>query len=57
MKEGIPMAITHKKNDQLEKMMAGFASIPDFDKPLELNQDGKLVTEKPKPQVKTAKQD
>ncbi|HEL0380705.1 SPJ_0845 family protein [Streptococcus equi] len=51
------MAITHKKNDQLEKMMAGFASIPDFDKPLELNQEGKLVTEKPKPQVKTAKQD
>ncbi|HEK9984374.1 TPA: hypothetical protein TT553_001240 [Streptococcus equi subsp. zooepidemicus] len=51
------MAITHKKNDQLEKMMAGFASISDFDKPLELNQDGKLVTEKPKPQAKTVKQD
>ncbi|HGO0769537.1 TPA: SPJ_0845 family protein, partial [Streptococcus pyogenes] len=28
------MAITHKKNDELEKMLAGFASIPSFDKPL-----------------------
>ncbi|HGO0084541.1 TPA: SPJ_0845 family protein, partial [Streptococcus pyogenes] len=27
------MAITHKKNDELEKMLAGFASIPSFDKP------------------------
>ncbi|HGO0532560.1 TPA: SPJ_0845 family protein, partial [Streptococcus pyogenes] len=25
------MAITHKKNDELEKMLAGFASIPSFD--------------------------
>lgn len=28
------MAITHKKNDELEKMMAGFASLPHFDAPL-----------------------
>lgn len=38
------MAITHKKNDELEKMLAGFASIPSFDKPLEVSTDGKLVT-------------
>ncbi|EHI69985.1 SPJ_0845 family protein [Streptococcus ictaluri] len=34
------MAITHKKNDELEKMMAGFAAIPSFDKPLEVTGDG-----------------
>lgn len=50
------MAITHKKNDELEKMMAGFASIPSFDKPLEVNTDGKLATkEKTTEQTKPRK--
>ncbi len=40
------MAITHKKNDQLEKMMANFAHIPSFDKPLEVDADGKLIDQK-----------
>lgn len=38
------MAITHKKNDELEKMMAGFASLPHFNSPLDVSTDGKLVT-------------
>ncbi|MCB2833085.1 ABC transporter ATP-binding protein [Streptococcus dysgalactiae subsp. dysgalactiae] len=38
------MAITHKKNDELEKMMAGFASLPLFDAPLDVSPDGKLAT-------------
>ncbi|CAN2923650.1 SPJ_0845 family protein [Streptococcus dysgalactiae] len=38
------MAITHKKNDELEKMMAGFASLPHFNAPLDVSTDGKLVT-------------
>ncbi|EFR44763.1 SPJ_0845 family protein [Streptococcus pseudoporcinus] len=37
------MAITHKRNDDLEKMMAGFASIPSFDKPIDLDAEGKLI--------------
>ncbi|HEQ5972795.1 TPA: hypothetical protein VMA25_000889 [Streptococcus pyogenes] len=50
------MAITHKKNDELEKMLAGFASIPSFDKPLEVNTDGKLATkEKTTEQTKPSK--
>lgn len=40
------MAITHKKNDQLEKMMANFAHIPSFDKPLEVDRDGKIIDQK-----------
>ena len=40
------MAITHKKNDELEKMLAGFASIPSFDKPLEVKEK---TTEQTKP--------
>lgn len=28
------MAITYKRNDELEKLMSGFANIPNFDKPL-----------------------
>ncbi|CAM4150385.1 ABC transporter ATP-binding protein [Streptococcus penaeicida] len=39
------MAITHKKNDDLEKMMAGFASIPNFDKPINVDAEGKLIDE------------
>ncbi|MGT2887632.1 SPJ_0845 family protein [Streptococcus didelphis] len=38
------MAITHKKNDDLEKMMAGFASIPSFDKPIDVDAEGKIMT-------------
>ncbi|WP_201447746.1 SPJ_0845 family protein [Streptococcus halichoeri] len=37
------MAITHKKIDELEKMMAQFANIPGFDKPLEVDTDGKII--------------
>ncbi|KHD46068.1 SPJ_0845 family protein [Streptococcus hongkongensis] len=37
------MAITHKKNDNLEKMMAGFASIPSFDKPINVDAEGKFI--------------
>ncbi|MGT2685952.1 SPJ_0845 family protein [Streptococcus porcinus] len=37
------MAITHKRNDDLEKMMAGFASIPSFDKPIDIDAEGKLI--------------
>lgn len=50
------MAITNKKNDEIEKMLAGFASIPSFDKPLEVNTDGKLATkEKTTEQTKPSK--
>ncbi|MGT2935793.1 SPJ_0845 family protein [Streptococcus castoreus] len=37
------MAITHKKNDQLEKMMASFATVPSFEKPLAIDSDGKIL--------------
>lgn len=40
------MAITHKKNDQLEKMMSNFATIPSFDKPLDVDAEGKIISEK-----------
>lgn len=37
-------------------MLAGFASIPSFDKPLEVNTDGKLATkEKTTEQTKSSK--
>ncbi|MGG6818921.1 UNVERIFIED_CONTAM: hypothetical protein KB569_08605 [Streptococcus canis] len=50
------MAITHKKNDELEKMLADFASIPSFDKPLDITSDGKLLSkEKVTDQTKTDK--
>ncbi len=39
------MALTHKKNDELEKMMAGFASIPSFDKPINIDAEGKIIPE------------
>ncbi|HER0831290.1 TPA: hypothetical protein VJE20_000190 [Streptococcus pyogenes] len=50
------MAITHKKNDELEKMLAGFASIPSFDKPLEVNTDGKLATKEKNDRTNKTKQ-
>ena len=37
------MAITHKKNDELEKMMSGFAGIPSFDKPIDVDAEGKII--------------
>nr|WP_206151251.1 SPJ_0845 family protein [Streptococcus dysgalactiae] len=39
-----PWQLPIKKNDELEKMMAGFASLPHFDAPLDISTDGKLVT-------------
>ncbi|MGT2933319.1 SPJ_0845 family protein [Streptococcus catagoni] len=46
------MAITHKKNDELEKMMAGLASIPSFDKPINVDAEGKILTELDKKEKK-----
>lgn len=39
------MAITHKKNDELEKMMSGFASIPSFDKLINVDAEGRIIPE------------
>ncbi|WP_203262206.1 SPJ_0845 family protein [Streptococcus uberis] len=46
------MAITHKRNDESEKLMSGFASIPNFDKPLNTDAEETISKEADKKDAK-----